>query len=277
MFGAFWAILSLLAVSFIRKGTRPSPGRLLKGCIDGARAGAGIAAVVACLAPIFGIMTLTGLGIRIPAGVAAISQGNLVIALIMIMLVSILLGCGMPTIGAYLLVALTTAPVLAKMGVDLLSAHFFAFYFAVFSAVTPPFALAALIGSKIAGSSYFRTGVEAFKIAVAAFVIPFLFMYNSALLGGSSSAITAVMSLAATLLGLTSLTIVIVGFYLTNVHPVERALYALCAGGLFAYVVTQDYIHFASGMALFLVLTLYQIWQTKKEEASFGKALPIEP
>ena len=134
---------------------------LSRGALVGARIGASLA-VVGIMAQ---TLISTGLGTKIAGLVESLSGGNIIIALLITMFVSILLGCGCPTTAAYSLVAIVVVPALVSFGIEPISAHFFAFYFAIISALTPPVALAALAGAGIAGGTYFRTAINAFKLA----------------------------------------------------------------------------------------------------------------
>ena len=142
-----------------------------------------IIAVCACAGIIVGVISLTGVGARFSnllLGLAGVSQ---LLALVFAMLISILLGMGMPTTAAYAVAASVVAPGLVDLGIPLLTAHFFVFYFAVVSAITPPVALASYAAAGISGANPMETSVASFKIGLTAFVVPFMFFYNSALLG----------------------------------------------------------------------------------------------
>lgn len=141
-----------------------------------------LVAVCAAAGIIVGVIALTGVGTRFSSMLLALAAQNQLLALFFAMCVSIILGMGMPTTAAYAVAASVIEPGLVRMGIDPLTAHFFVFYFAVMSAITPPVALAAYAGSAIAQSDPMKTSVESFKIGLAAFVVPFMFFYSSALL-----------------------------------------------------------------------------------------------
>ena len=141
-----------------------------------------IIAVCACAGIIVGVISLTGVGARFSnllLGLAGVSQ---LLALFFAMCISILLGMGMPTTAAYAVAASVVAPGLVNLGIEPLTAHFFVFYFAVLSAITPPVALASYAAAGISGANAMETSVASFKIGIAAFIVPFMFFYNSALL-----------------------------------------------------------------------------------------------
>jgi len=141
-----------------------------------------LVAVCAAAGIIVGVIALTGVGSRFASMLLGLAANSQLLALFFAMCVSIILGMGMPTTAAYAVAASVIAPGLVRMGIEPLTAHFFVFYFAVMSAITPPVALAAYAGAAIAGSDPLKTSVESFKIGLAAFVVPFMFFYSSPML-----------------------------------------------------------------------------------------------
>lgn len=146
-----------------------------------------IIAVCACAGVIVGVISLTGVGARFSALLLSIAESSQLLALFFAMCISILLGMGMPTTAAYAVAASVVAPGLVELGIPLLTAHFFVFYFAVLSAITPPVALASYAAAGISGANPMETSVTSFKIGIAAFIVPFMFFYNSALLMDGSA------------------------------------------------------------------------------------------
>lgn len=141
-----------------------------------------IIAVCACAGIIVGVISLTGVGARFSSVLLNIADANQLLALFFAMCISILLGMGMPTTAAYAVAASVVAPGLIQLGIPTLTAHFFVFYFAVVSAITPPVALASYAAAGISGSNPMSTSVASFKIGISAFIVPFMFFYNGALL-----------------------------------------------------------------------------------------------
>ena len=263
MYAAFYAIVTALVLCFIRKGTRPTLSSLTRGFADGAVTGAKIAVVLSCVGIISQTLYTTGLGPRFMHLVEAASGGQLFLALLMTVVLTIILGCGVPTTGAYILVGLVVCPVLVRMGVPLIPAHFFVFYFAIISTLTPPIALAALAGAAIAEANYWRTSVNAFKLAIAGFILPFFFIYNPVFLLQGGEPLAGVLSLIAAVIAMSALVAVIYNHFLTPISQWERVIYGLSAASLFVYVFTGDYRLFALGTLLFLGLMVLQ-WRTKK-------------
>ncbi|MCX7560579.1 TRAP transporter fused permease subunit [Sulfitobacter sp. F26204] len=141
--------------------------------------------IVGAVGIIIGILNLTGVGLRFASLVASYADGQLVISLLLMALACLLLGMGMPTVPAYLIIVLVMGPALQKLGVPIIHTHMFVLYFGVLSAVTPPVALAAFAAAPIAGAGAMRTAVEASRLALPGFVIPFAFIYQPAMLLGT--------------------------------------------------------------------------------------------
>jgi TRAP transporter 4TM/12TM fusion protein len=141
-----------------------------------------IIAVCACAGIIVGVISLTGVGARFSSLLLGLAASSQLLALFFAMCIAILLGMGMPTTAAYAVAASVVAPGLVNLGISPLTAHFFVFYYAVLSAITPPVALASYAAAGISGANPMQTSVVSFKIGIAAFIVPFMFFYNSALL-----------------------------------------------------------------------------------------------
>jgi TRAP transporter 4TM/12TM fusion protein len=191
MYSGYSAPLAALAgtllcfpVAALRASTRASvSGRaIIEALIDGARNALAVALACACAGIIIGIVTLTSLGIEFTQWVVALSQNTLLLALVLTMIAGIVLGMGMPTTPAYIIMTALLVPAIVQLGVPKPSAHMFAFYFAILSAITPPVALAVYAASGLAKSELWSTGIAAVKIGVAGFIVPFMFVYEPALL-----------------------------------------------------------------------------------------------
>lgn len=157
-----------------------------------------IIAVCACAGIIVGVISLTGVGARFSSLLLGLAEASQLLALFFAMCIAILLGMGMPTTAAYAVAASVVAPGLVNLGIPLLTAHFFVFYFAVVSAITPPVALASFAAAGISGANPLETSVASFKIGIAAFVVPFMFFYNSTLLMDGATIDIAVAFVTAT-------------------------------------------------------------------------------
>ena len=264
---ACWAIVSNIIVGLIRKKTRPSLGQWIEGFATGAARGATIGVACGTIGLIVMTVSLSGLGIKFPALVELLSRGNMVLALVMTMIATIILGCGMPTMAAYMLVAIVAAPVLLEIGVGVVPTHFFIFMFACFSFITPPVGIAAMIGAKMAESSYMKTAIEALKAGLAGFLLPFMFIFCPILLLQTQEPLPATTGVAAVLMVLLASQIAIVGYYLNHLNMWNRALFAICALSLMAHIMTYRYAFFIIGVILFATLTMWQIMELRSARA----------
>ncbi|WP_366657258.1 TRAP transporter permease [Fodinicurvata sp. EGI_FJ10296] len=178
----FYAIAIAFALSLFSKDTRLTPSKLVETCHDAAVNILPVAVACACAGIVIGILTLTGLGLKLSGLIVDASGGYLFVALVLTALTSIVLGMGLPTVGVYLLLAVLVAPALVQMGVPMIAAHLFIFYYGLVSAITPPVALASYAAAAIAGSKPLETSVESFMIGLAKVIVPFLFVYGPELL-----------------------------------------------------------------------------------------------
>lgn len=276
---AFWAILLSISLSYVGRETRPRFMELLRCLADGAVIGAQIGISLAIVGLIAQTLITTGLGTKIAGLVDLLSMGSLILALLMTMIVSIILGCGVPTSAAYALVAIVVVPIIIRMGVEPLPAHFFAFYFAVISALTPPVALAALAGAGIAGANYFKTSMSAFKLAISGFIIPFAIIFNPVLLLRPDDLAWALGSLVAIPIGMTAFTAALYGCGLTIFSGKERFLAYATAAFMFGYSmfrqiedVPLEYPMLAAGCVTFLMLWRSQL---RAKRTGAGAGIPI--
>jgi TRAP-type uncharacterized transport system fused permease subunit len=175
-------MLVALVFSLVNPRTRVGWRRLQTALIEASGAGLSLIGAAACVGIIIGVVTLTGIGARLPALILPLAQQNLVLALLALMVSSLILGMGLPSAVCYLLLATMVGSVLSKLGVAALAAHLFIFYFGLMSMVTPPVALAAYAASSIAGSNFLRSSLAAFRFSLVGFILPFLFIYRPALL-----------------------------------------------------------------------------------------------
>jgi TRAP transporter 4TM/12TM fusion protein len=209
-----------------------------------------LVAVCAAAGVIVGIIAITGIGVRLSGVLMAIAGQSQLLALFFAMCVAIILGMGMPTTAAYAVAASVIAPGLIRMGIEPLTAHFFIFYYAVMSAITPPVALAAYAGAAIAQSDPMKTSVEAFKIGLAAFVVPFMFFYSSALLmQGEPLEIVHVFVTAS--LGIYLLASAVQGWLFGQIGVVLRIFVGIAALAMIAGGWTSDLIGLAVAGAVF--------------------------
>ncbi|WP_157994769.1 TRAP transporter permease [Paracoccus tegillarcae] len=178
----FWAVIAAVVLGFVlNPELRREPQRLIAGLVDGGKASASIIIAVASIGIVIGVMNMTGLGLRFAGVMQAVAGESLFLSLVMMMLGSLVLGMGMPTVPAYLIVILVMGPAIEMMGVPTVIAHLFVVYFGVLSSITPPVAIAAFAAAPIARANPIHIGIDACRIALIGFVIPFVLVYNPSL------------------------------------------------------------------------------------------------
>jgi len=259
LYVSFWACIVITFMSLLRKETRPSLKDLIDGFVRGALLGSSVAVTCATLGIIVATITGTGLGIKLPIAVGDFCGQNLLLLLFMTAIVALILGTGLPASASYLLVAIVLAPLLIKLGVPLLPAHLFAFYFANFSFLTPPVAIAALFGAQLAGASYMRTAFEAAKVGVAGFVLPFMIIWSPAFLGNYSDPVASLVELVACVLVFMCLQAGFVGYSFSQLGATERLSSFSGAALLMYYIYTKNMLWFLIGLVLIAVSFVYQL------------------
>jgi TRAP-type uncharacterized transport system fused permease subunit len=222
---------------------------IIDALIDGARNTLPVALACAAAGIIIGIVILTGLGITFTQWVVGLSQNILLIALVLTAMAGIVLGMGMPTTPAYIVMVSLIVPALVKLGVVTPAAHMFAFYFAILSAITPPVALAVFAAAGLAKSNLWTTGWAAVKIGAAAFIVPFMFVYEPALLMIGDWT-TIAWRLVVSCIGICLLAAGLHGFLLRWMPMWQRALSVAAALCLVAPYLVMDVIGIALGAAL---------------------------
>lgn len=181
-YAAVYTILLTIVVAAFRKSTRMGPKEILEALADGAKQSLSVMAACAVVGIIIGVVSLTSFGSVMTSSIMSIGAGNLFLTLFFTMIASMILGMGLPSIPAYIITATMAAPALANFDIPILVAHMFVFYFGLFANITPPVALAAFAGAGIAGGDPMRTGFQALRLSLAGFIVPFLFVYNPAML-----------------------------------------------------------------------------------------------
>ena len=232
MKSAFWGILSLIALSFVRPGTRMSPVDILAAFEAGIRLTVPVTIACACAGLIIGSVFVSGLGLKFTQSVIDLSGGYLMPLLILTGLAAIVLGMGITTTAVYITVAALIVPALVKIGVVPIAAHMFAFYFGVVSTITPPVALAAFAGAAIAKTPPMATALESTRVGIAKYLVPFAFVYNPSLLFEGPTWLTA-FSTATIVLALWTLSIGLEGWYRGPVDWGRRTLLLIAAIAMF--------------------------------------------
>jgi TRAP transporter 4TM/12TM fusion protein len=228
MYACIYATLSVVALAALRAATRMNPGKILAALEFGAKNMIPVAAACACAGIVVGIINLTGLGLKFTSALLYVAGDSLAPALIITMLAGIILGMGLPTTAAYIVQAALLIPALIKLGVPVIAAHLFVFYFAIISAITPPVAMAVYAAAGISGSNVWKTGLTAVKIGATGFIVPFMFVYGpSLLLMGEWT--TVVTTIASASLGVILISAGLVGWFLHEARLLERVMLVAAA------------------------------------------------
>ena len=259
-YAAATAILAAIFVSIFNKDHRPTPKRLLEALAAGGQGTITVAAACAIAGIIAGTITMTGLANMMINGIVALAGSQTFIALFLTMLCCIVLGMGVPTTANYCIMAATCAPILIRMGVPAVAAHFFVFYFGIVADLTPPVALAAYAGAAIAQGNPMKTALTSTKLAVAAFIVPYVFALNPAMLLVDTTAFEVILISITSIIGIFGVSAALEGYIMTTV-PVPMRI-ASAVGGLlliFPGVATD-----ALGLTLVALVLVQQLYIRKK-------------
>jgi TRAP transporter 4TM/12TM fusion protein len=262
--GIFAAVLA----SFVKRWTRLDLRRLYQALRSGATNMIPVAIACAAAGIIAGAISITGIGLKLAGLVETIAGGHLWIALILTMVASLILGMGLPTTATYIVLVTIVAPALTRMGVPLLGAHLFVFYYGVVADITPPVALAAYAGAGLARANVFKTGVMATMVAIAGFLIPYVFIYApSMILIGKEATLTWCLGFGWTVIsagtGLWMIASAIVGFSIRPLSIPQRV--SLIIGGLL--LVKPGLITDATGIGILIGILIWQKFQGSRESA----------
>lgn len=272
MKAALLGIVLTLIVSSFDKSTRLGFKDMIEALVDGARTALGVAAATACAGIIVGVVVKTGLGLSLATGLISAAGGNVFLTLFFTMLAAIVLGMGSPTTANYVITSTIAAPAIITLLmldnpgatvpiVVAVSAHLFVFYFGIIADITPPVALAAFAAAGISGGDPIKTGVTSAKLAIAAFIIPYMFVFNPAMLMMGASAPEILWVVFTAIVGMIAIGAGMIGFWYRKCNWIER-LFALATGMLLIYPETiTDII----GLVMFTAIFALQ-WFTREKE-----------
>ncbi|WP_313585352.1 TRAP transporter permease, partial [Lacrimispora sp.] len=260
MRAALWSIIGTIVVSAIRKSTRIGFKQMVEALVDGARTALSVAAATASAGIIVGVVTKTGLGLKLANGLVGLANGQLLLTLFFTMLTAIVLGMGSPTTANYVITSTIAAPAIILLGVPALSAHLFVFYFGIVADITPPVALAAFAASGVSGGEPIRTGVNASKLAIAAFIIPYMFVLSPELLMIDTTIPYLIWMLFTAFTGMLAIGAGIIGFWYRKLYWYERII-AIASGLMLMYPEGMSDI---IGLVLFIAMLAVQIFTKNK-------------
>ncbi|RJQ49420.1 MAG: TRAP transporter permease [Desulfobacteraceae bacterium] len=259
MYACLYAIGSVLLVSVVRADTRMGIRKILRSLEQGAQNMLPVAAACACAGIVVGVINLTGLGLKFTGLILYIAGDSLAPALVFTMCAGIILGMGLPTTAAYIVQAALLIPALIELGVPVIGAHLFVFYFAIISAITPPVAMAVYAAAGISGSNIWQTGIAAMKIGAAGFIVPFMFVYGPSLLmiGSPGSIVLTIISAS---IGVIALSAGLMGWFIKEARFFERAMLLAAALLLIKPGLYSDFL------GAILLVVVYMLQKTRKSD-----------
>lgn len=259
------ATLLAILVSIPNKSTRMNPTRFVNALETGGKNTLSVAVACGIAGIIAGVVTMTGLGQILISAIVSVAGDRVIIALFLTMLTCIVLGMGVPTTANYIIMATTCAPILVNgMGINKIAANMFVFYFGIVADITPPVALAAYAGSAIAKSNPMKTALNASRLAIAAFIVPYIFAFNPAMLFIDADVVQVVIIIVTSLVGLTGVAGGLEGYMVTNMNPIQRILAVV--GGL--CLIIPGTITDLAGIAIVGASVVWQLADKKKRAAA---------
>lgn len=259
------ATLLAILVSIPNKNTRMNPTRFVNALETGGKNTLSVAVACGIAGIIAGVVTMTGLGQILISAIVSVAGDRVIIALFLTMLTCIVLGMGVPTTANYIIMATTCAPILVNgMGINKIAANMFVFYFGIVADITPPVALAAYAGSAIAKSNPMKTALNASRLAIAAFIVPYIFAFNPAMLFIDADVIQVVVIIVTSLVGLTGVAGGLEGYMVTNMNPIQRILAVV--GGL--CLIIPGTVTDLAGIAIVGASVVWQLADKKKRAAA---------
>ena len=265
-YAAAIAIVVAILVSLINKDDRLTPKRFLEALAAGGQGMITVAAACGIAGIIAGTITMTGLANVLINGIVALANGKVIIALFLTMLCCIVLGMGVPTTANYCIMAATCAPILVRMGVPVVAAHFFVFYFGIVADLTPPVALAAYAGAAIAGANPMKTALQATKLAIGAFIVPYIFALNPAMLFVDTTASEVILIVITSLIGMFGVAAGLEGYLLRKTSWWER-LVSVAGGLLLIYPgLVTDLI----GLGLVGLVVVIQLLENRRDKKALA-------
>jgi len=260
MTAALWALIFLFGAATLRKGTRMSPRQIANALAKAGRNMCITTTACACAGIVIGIVTITGIGFQISNFITSASGGYLLVALVFTAIVSIIMGMGLPVTACYLLLAILGAPALEQMGAPLIGAHMFVFYYGVLSCITPPVAIVAYAGAGVAGGDPMKVAYNSCKLGITAFIVPFIFIYEPALLF-IGNLYNIIIALITAMIGVIMISIALVGYLNKPVDFPRRILLFVSALVLIYPGLFTDIIGIIIGAILLITLLRHEFSQ----------------
>ena len=264
LFSAFWTIMLTIVIAEILPISRMNLRDICDAFVAGAKSTISVAAACACVGIIVGVCGLTGFALNVASTIVSIGQNSLFLTLLFTMITCMILGMGLPSIPSYLITATIAAPALVKLGIPALAAHMFCFYFAMFANLTPPVALAAFAAAGLSGGDPMKTGFASVKLALAGFIVPFMFVYNQQLMLEDVTFLIGLRVMATACIGVFLIATATEGYLYGKVNPILRIVsfigaYLLIDSGLLTDI---------AGIGIFVIVLLFQRISSRKKSES---------
>ena len=237
----------------------------------GAQTALGVAVACACAGIIVGVITMTGLGLKFSAVIIDLSHGILFFTLALTAIVCLIMGMGVPVTASYIIVAVIAAPALTKLGVLPIAAHLFVFYFAVLADITPPVCIAAYAAAGLAGANPMKTGFTATKLGIAAFIVPFFFCFDPALMG-LGDPLHVILSMISAILGVIALAGAAEWYYLRPNKHYESIILLVAA----VCLIKPGWITDLIGLALLLIVSYAQYSRNQRDKKMLTEGMALE-
>jgi TRAP transporter 4TM/12TM fusion protein len=224
IYSAVITIAATVVVACLKKSTRKSLKDICDSFVEGAKSTVPVAVACACVGIIVGVISKTGFGLTMANTIITLGSKNLLFSLIFSMITCMILGMGVPSIPAYIITAAIAAPALVDLGIPRIAAHMFAFYFAMFANLTPPVALAAFAAAGLSGGDPMKTGFASVKLAIAGFIVPYMFIYSPQLLLINTTFLEGIRVAVGACMGVSLIAIATEGYLFVNMDPIVRVI-----------------------------------------------------
>ena len=263
LYAAVFALIATVIASWLRKSTRMTPRIIIDSLVEGSKGAIGVGMACAIVGVVVGTISLTSLGLTLGNNILSIAGENLFLAALLTMFISIILGMGIPATAAYIIVATIAAPLLVKLGVPPLAAHMFAFFYAGLSNITPPVALAAYAAAGLSGASPNKVGIEAVRIGLTGFILPFFFLYNPVLLFNGETVSASLLAMVTATIGVVCLAAGLQGWFLTKTNIIQRIGLLVTA----FLMIDPGLITDITGIAILAIVAIWQRMTGVKSKA----------
>jgi TRAP transporter 4TM/12TM fusion protein len=268
IYAAVFSIFACVIASWFRKETRMGPKKIIQALHEGAKGAIGVGIACTVIGVVIGTVSLTGLGLTMGYTIMEYVNESLLVAGLLVMLMSIVLGMGVPGVAAYVIVATVSAPVLVNLGVPPIAAHMFVLIYACLSNITPPVALASYVAAGIADTDQNKVSYTAVKLGLTGFIMPFFFIFHPVLLFDGTFNLAFISATLTATVGVLSLAAGLHGWLFTRVTILQRLLLFVVAYLMIEPTFMLDMV----GAILFLLILIWQFYNTRKKASTIDSS-----